>query len=92
MEYLIACGAGTGWNICYVHANEVCPTGYTTLSEDAGFNRKAEASANDDRKSAIVTAKSKRLRTWADDGQETPQEIKAQSSGLMLGRGPSSST
>jgi hypothetical protein len=72
-----ACGAGTGWNICYAHANEVCPTGYMTLSEGAGFNRKAEAPANDDRKSAIVTAKSKRLRTWADDGQETPPEIKA---------------
>jgi hypothetical protein len=40
VEYLIACGAATGWNICYANANEVCPTGYTTLSEDAGFNRK----------------------------------------------------
>ena len=40
MEFLIACGAATGWNICYANANEVCPTGYTTLSEDAGFNRK----------------------------------------------------
>ena len=40
MEYLVACGAGTGWNICYSKANELCPGGYTTLSEDAGFNRK----------------------------------------------------
>ena len=39
-EYLIACGAGLGWNICYDRANEVCPSGYKTLSEDAGFNRK----------------------------------------------------
>ncbi len=39
-EYMIACGASTGWNICYDHANEVCPTGYTTISEDPGFNRK----------------------------------------------------
>lgn len=39
-EYLIACGAGLGWNICYERANEVCPAGYKTLSEDAGFNRK----------------------------------------------------
>lgn len=40
VEYLIACGAGLGWNICYERANEVCPSGYKTLSEDAGFNRK----------------------------------------------------
>lgn len=39
-EYLIACGASTGWNICYDKANEVCPGGYNTLSENAGFNRK----------------------------------------------------
>jgi hypothetical protein len=40
VEYLIACGASLGWNICYDRANKVCPTGYTTLSEQAGFNRK----------------------------------------------------
>jgi hypothetical protein len=40
IEYLVGCGAGTGWNICYNKANEICPTGYKTLSEDAGFNRK----------------------------------------------------
>jgi len=39
-EYLIACGAGLGWNICYDKANEVCPSGYKTLAENAGFNRK----------------------------------------------------
>jgi len=39
-EYLIACGASTGWNICYNHANELCPSGYETLTEDWGFNRK----------------------------------------------------
>lgn len=40
IEYLIACGASLGWNICYKKANEICPTGYNTLAEDAGFNRK----------------------------------------------------
>ncbi|MER0170109.1 MAG: hypothetical protein DU489_05770 [Nitrosomonas sp.] len=39
-EFLIACGAGSGWNICYEKANELCPLGYKTLFEDAGFNRK----------------------------------------------------
>ena len=39
-EFLIACGAGLGWNICYDKANELCPGGYTTLEKDAGFNRK----------------------------------------------------
>lgn len=39
-EYLIACGASTGWNICYKQANKVCPTGYNTLSQKGGFNRK----------------------------------------------------
>lgn len=40
VEFLVACGAGTGWNICYNKANELCPAGYDTLSKDAGFNRK----------------------------------------------------
>ena len=40
LEYLIACGAATGWNVCYGKANELCPSGYRTLSEDGGFNRK----------------------------------------------------
>lgn len=39
-EYLIACGSATGWNICYDKANEICPTGYETLEENSGFNRK----------------------------------------------------
>lgn len=39
-EYLVACGASTGWNICYKKANELCPSGYNTLSEKSGFNRK----------------------------------------------------
>lgn len=39
-EYLIACGASLGWNICYNKANELCPKGYNTVSEHAGFNRK----------------------------------------------------
>jgi hypothetical protein len=25
VEYLIACGASLGWNICYDRANQVCP-------------------------------------------------------------------
>jgi hypothetical protein len=40
VEYQIACGAALGWNICYDRANELCPTGYTTVMERAGFNRK----------------------------------------------------
>jgi hypothetical protein len=40
VEYLIACGASLGWDICYEKANHVCPSGYITLSENAGFNRK----------------------------------------------------
>lgn len=39
-EYAIACGAASGWNICYDRANKACPSGYDTLSKDAGFNRK----------------------------------------------------
>jgi hypothetical protein len=39
-EYVIGCGAGTGWNVCYARANELCPSGYNTLAEDAGLNRK----------------------------------------------------
>jgi hypothetical protein len=39
-EYLIACGAASGWNICYDKANKLCPSGWNKLSEDAGFNRK----------------------------------------------------
>jgi|SRR6516162_6772788 hypothetical protein len=40
VEYLIACGASTGWNVCYDKANQVSPGGYITLFEKAGFNRK----------------------------------------------------
>lgn len=39
-EFLIACGAALGWNICYDKANDICPKGYKTLAQDAGFNRK----------------------------------------------------
>jgi len=39
-EFIIACGAALGWNICYDKANQLCPAGYNTISEDAGFNRK----------------------------------------------------
>ncbi|MDU3076852.1 MAG: hypothetical protein E7B29_11210 [Mixta calida] len=39
-EYLIQCGAGTGWSICYSKANELCPAGYSDLNKEAGFNRK----------------------------------------------------
>ena len=40
IEYLVACGAATGWNICYNKANDLCPTGWETIGENAGFNRK----------------------------------------------------
>jgi hypothetical protein len=40
VEYLIAYGASLGWNICYKKANQLCPTGYTTVAERSGFNRK----------------------------------------------------
>lgn len=40
VDYVIACGASLGWDICYHKANQVCPEGYTTKSQDAGFNRK----------------------------------------------------
>lgn len=39
-DYVIACGAALGWNICYSRANEVCPSGYKTVSQEGGFNRK----------------------------------------------------
>jgi len=39
-EYIIQCGAGTGWDICYSKANEICPNGYEDISKDGGFNRK----------------------------------------------------
>ena len=40
IEYIVACGAATGWNICYERANKLCPAGYETLAEMPGFNRK----------------------------------------------------
>lgn len=39
-EFNIACGASTGWDVCYSKANEVCPGGYQDLSKEGGFNRK----------------------------------------------------
>ena len=40
VEYQIACGAATGWGICYSRAEKECPQGYSTIEEDQGFNRK----------------------------------------------------
>lgn len=40
VEYLIACGASSGWDVCYRRANQLCPGGYETVSEQGGFNRK----------------------------------------------------
>jgi hypothetical protein len=37
---LIECGAATSISVCYREANAACPTGYSTLHEDHGFNRK----------------------------------------------------
>ncbi len=39
-QYIIACGAALGWDICYDRANELCPQGYTDVNKSAGFNRK----------------------------------------------------
>lgn len=39
-EYIVQCGAGTGWGVCYSKANEVCPAGYMDVSKESGFNRK----------------------------------------------------
>lgn len=35
-EYLITSGVGVGWKACYRKANQVCPWGYATLSENGG--------------------------------------------------------
>lgn len=53
-EYVIACGAGLGWNVCHRRANELCPAGYNTLTQDAGFNRKELTIACPDAPSASV--------------------------------------
>jgi hypothetical protein len=37
---LIECGAGLSFSICHERALKECPSGYTTLSETPGFNRK----------------------------------------------------
>ncbi len=53
-DYVIACGAGLGWNICHRRANELCPTGYNTLTQEAGFNRKELTISCPDSPSASV--------------------------------------
>ncbi len=37
---LIECGAASSFSICHERALKECPSGYTTLSETPGFNRK----------------------------------------------------
>lgn len=39
IEYLIGCGAGTGWNVCYARANALAPRDSTLWRKDAGFNQ-----------------------------------------------------
>lgn len=53
-DYVIACGAALGWNICHRRAAELCPTGYKTLSQDGGFDRKELTIACPDSPSATV--------------------------------------
>ena len=53
-QFAIACGAALGWSICHRRANELCPAGYNTLSQDAGFNRKELTIACPDAPSASV--------------------------------------
>lgn len=37
---MIECGAATSFSICYSRAAKECPSGYRTIEEDPGFNRK----------------------------------------------------
>lgn len=39
-QFLVECGAGTSWSVCYEEANNVCPKGYNDVSRSSGFNRK----------------------------------------------------
>jgi len=39
IEHLVSCAASMTWNICYQKAEEICPGGYTTLSEHANHGR-----------------------------------------------------
>ena len=39
-QFLIECGTGTAWSVCYEEANNACPNGYTDVSKSSGFNRK----------------------------------------------------
>ncbi|MFW5393808.1 hypothetical protein V1951_21270 [Yersinia sp. 2544 StPb PI] len=38
--FMVECGAGTPWSICYGEANKLCPGGYIDISKSSGFNRK----------------------------------------------------
>ena len=37
---LIECGAALSFSVCHERALKECPSGYTTISETPGFNRK----------------------------------------------------
>lgn len=37
---MIECGSSTSFSFCYDRASKECPSGYKTLSEQPGFNRK----------------------------------------------------
>ena len=37
---LIECGAAVSFSVCHERALKECPTGYTSISETPGFNRK----------------------------------------------------
>jgi hypothetical protein len=84
MEYLIACGADR-WNIAMCTLE--VPDRLHDVERGRRLQLRVEASANDDRKSAIVTAKRNASAPGPTTASETPPEIKARSSGLMLGRG-----
>lgn len=39
-EFIVACGAAVGWNVCHRRAAELCPTGYDTIQQGNDGNRK----------------------------------------------------
>lgn len=78
-NYVIACGAALGWNICLSRAKEECPIGFDVLSQVNDGNRKEMTIACADRPPQAVSDSARaaancRLRLAETGGANTDAE------------------
>lgn len=91
-NFVIACGAAVGWNICMERANQECPIGFDVLSQVNDGNRKEMTIACDGHTGPVVSpiaraAASCRLRAAESAGALSIDERQSRVRDCMLAAG-----